>query len=322
MAEIVTLDDDDDDEPFLCTSLSSNGNTKRTPISVEHYSAQRDLNLAIMSSFCSTKHPNNFIDLSQENQTISHNVDDYDDTIDFDVRVLNFKPRSSSKKRAREKGQSSKSNTNPEFLCEICFDPKHKDESFSINGCSHCYCKDCMANYVRSKLHDNVSQISCPVPECKGFLEPHDCRSILPPEVFDRWGNALCEALILGSQKFYCPYKDCSVMLIDDGGVVVRESECPNCRRLFCAQCKVPWHGGIECVEFQKLHKDEREREDIMLMKLAKNKHWRRCPKCRVFVERTEGCRFMKCRCGASFCYGCGTQKISTATHYCDFCKG
>ncbi|WCJ42877.1 RING/U-box superfamily protein [Euphorbia peplus] len=304
MAEIVNLDDiidvnDDDDEPFLCTPLSSKGNTKRTPISVENYTAERDLNLAIMASLSSTKDPKNLVDLSDENHTVFYNVDDYDDNLDFDVQVvLPFKPLSSAKKRARENGQSSKSNAadQPDFLCEICFDPKPKDESFSINGCSHSYCKDCMANYVGSKLQDNISQISCPVPKCSGSLEPYDCRSILPPEVFDRWGNALCEALILGSQKFYCPYKDCSVMLVDDGSVVVRESECPNCRRMFCAQCKVPWHGEIECVEFQKLHKDEREREDIMLMKLAKNKKWTRCPNCRIFVEKTWGCNYMKCR--------------------------
>ncbi|KAF9613654.1 hypothetical protein IFM89_009542 [Coptis chinensis] len=27
-------------------------------------------------------------------------------------------------------------------------------------------------------------------------------------------------------------------LLIDDEGVVVKESECPHCRRMFCAQCK------------------------------------------------------------------------------------
>ncbi|WCJ42872.1 RING/U-box superfamily protein [Euphorbia peplus] len=192
----------------------------------------------------------------------------------------------------------------PEFLCEICFDPKPKDDSFSIKGCSHSYCKSCMANFIGSKLQENISKITCPVPKCCGFLEPEDCRPILPSEVFDRWGDALCEALILGSQKFYCPYKDCSLMLVDDGSEVVRESECPNCRRLFCAQCRVPWHAEIECAEFQTLHKDERDNKDIMLMKLAKNKLWTRCPSCRIFVERTQGCDNMTCRCGTSFNYG------------------
>lgn len=86
---------------------------------------------------------------------------------------------------------------------------------------------------------------------------------ILPPDVFDKWGSALCESQILASEKFYCPFKDCSALMIDDGGGgggggAVVEAECPNCNRLFCARCKVPWHPGIQCSEFQKLNKDER----------------------------------------------------------------
>ena len=39
-----------------------------------------------------------------------------------------------------------------------------------------------------------------------------------------------------------------------------------------------------------------KEREDVMLMKLAMDKKWARCPRCRFVVERTQGCRFIKCR--------------------------
>uniref|UniRef100_A0A803KQW1 RBR-type E3 ubiquitin transferase n=1 Tax=Chenopodium quinoa TaxID=63459 RepID=A0A803KQW1_CHEQI len=84
--------------------------------------------------------------------------------------------------------------------------------------------------------------------------------------------------------------------MVDDGGVEVRESECPSCRRLFCARCQVPWHDGVSCEEFLELGKDEREKEDIMVMKLAKDKSWRRCPNCKIFVEKTEGCLHMTCR--------------------------
>lgn len=142
-----------------------------------------------------------------------------------------------------------------------------------------------------------ISSIKCPVPDCKGSLDLEYCRPILPPEVFEKWGSTLCEAMIVGSQRFYCPFKDCSAMLIDDGTEeVVRESECPNCNRMFCAQCKVPWHTGIGCTEFQKLNKDEREKEDIMFMNIAKNNQWRRCPNCRIYVEKWTGCDYIYCR--------------------------
>ncbi|CAN1320882.1 E3 ubiquitin-protein ligase RSL1 [Linum perenne] len=140
-----------------------------------------------------------------------------------------------------------------------------------------------MAKYVASKLQDNLSSINCPVSGCDG-------------EVFDRWGKALCEALILGAHKFYCPFKDCSAMLVDDGSEVVTQAECPYCCRLFCARCRVPWHSEIDCNKFQRLHKDERGREDIMLINLAGKNLWRRCPNCKFYVERTHGCRYIKCR--------------------------
>ncbi|KAI4335153.1 hypothetical protein L6164_013825 [Bauhinia variegata] len=307
-----------DVESFYFTPISNKGTNQSNAISVEQYADHRDLNLAIMDSLGKTKPtPETLIDLS-------------DGEDDDEVRILKFKPEKTPFGKRRnsrnpfvndasfsEKGESSNS---PPFVCEICTETKTVKESFSISGCSHAYCTECITMYVASRLQENIINIRCPVSECKGLLEPHDCRSILPPEVFDRWGNAMCEAVILASEKFYCPFKDCSALLIDDGNEVVKESECPNCKRFFCAQCKVPWHSGMDCTEFQKLNKDEREMEDILLMELAHNKKWRRCPKCKFYVEKSEGCMYMKCRCGVAFCYSCGTL-ATTSSHYCSKCR-
>ncbi|KAL5572285.1 hypothetical protein UlMin_021882 [Ulmus minor] len=279
------------------------GTNKSNPISVEQY----------------TPIKRNFIDLSQEN---------FDDD-DVEVQVLWLKsPNTCHSNRRKpfadpsvtETGQSSNSNNYPPFACEICAEDKSANESFSVQGCDHAYCTDCVIRYVDSKLQDNITNIRCPVSGCKGLLEPDHCRLILPQEVFDRWGSALCEAFILDSEKFYCPFKDCSALMIDDGKEIIKESECPNCKRLFCAQCKVPWHTEFDCGEFQNLNKDERENEDIMLIKLAEKHRWRRCPNCRFYVEKSTGCLFMLCRCGVAFCYGCGMINKSK-NHYCDNCR-
>ncbi|KIO18127.1 hypothetical protein M407DRAFT_84272 [Tulasnella calospora MUT 4182] len=42
---------------------------------------------------------------------------------------------------------------------------------------------------------------------------------------------------------------------------------------------------------------------DLALRKLAKKLQWRRCPQCRIVVERNEGCKHMTCRCGHQFCF-------------------
>ncbi|KAM5547113.1 E3 ubiquitin-protein ligase RSL1-like [Rosa sericea] len=235
-----------------------------------------------------------------------------------EIRVCKSKPSSSNNATA-EVGS---------FVCEICVEPKSVLDSFGIKDCSHAYCSDCVVSYVSSKLQDNVTTIGCPVPDCRGSLEPEHCLSILPPELFFRWGKALCEAVFADSDDycriFYCPFKDCSAMLIDDGVEevdLVRESECPHCWRLFCARCRAPWHADIDCEEFQELNKDERRKEDFMLIQLAKDKKWRRCPKCRFYVERSEGCKFMKCRCRTAFCYRCGRILSKNHGHFCPSCE-
>ncbi|XP_057806590.1 E3 ubiquitin-protein ligase RSL1 [Salvia miltiorrhiza] len=289
----ITDDDDDDDVSILYSTPPpfKSGATKSEAISVDDYRTR------------SAK----IIDLSE-----------FDDVVEI--------PASSYTKRRRfYKGESSNSKRDDvvlrlSFTCEICADEKPVSDSFGVLGCDHCYCTRCVSNYVAAKLQENITAVGCPVPGCAGFLEPQHCRTILPKEVFERWGDALCEALILGAEKFYCPYKDCSALLIDDGSQKVVQSECPECRRLFCAPCKAAWHSGIQCSEFQQLRADERSNEDIMLLNLAKNKKWIRCPSCRFYVSKSEGCLYMRCRCGYSFCYNCGAQ-MEKHLHYCKKCR-
>ncbi|GKD21872.1 zinc finger, C6HC-type containing protein [Tanacetum coccineum] len=197
----------------------------------------------------------------------------------------------------------------PERYCDICTDRKTESEMFrNTNVCGHMFCFDCIREHVAVKIKENMVNVRCPDPSCKGLIRPEVCRFFVPREVIIRWEKALCESMIIGSQKFYCPFKDCSALLVDDGGLSVTSSECPNCNRLFCAQCKVAWHAGIDCRQFQMVIKGEIDPTDIWLMNLAKTKNWRRCPKCSFYVEKTEGCLHISCRCGYQFCYGCGME--------------
>ncbi|KAJ7962714.1 RBR-type E3 ubiquitin transferase [Quillaja saponaria] len=205
-----------------------------------------------------------------------------------------------------EVGESS------QIFCEICVESKRNDQMFKNDKCVHSFCSDCITKHVAAKIQDSITQVSCPCLDCKSVLELDACRSMVPKELLDRWDDALCEAFILTIPKVYCPFKDCAAMLVDDNeGEVIRESECPFCHKLFCARCNVPWHPGLECEEFQKMNEDERRSEDLVKA-LASEKKWKRCPQCKYYVEKTQGCLHITCRCKFQFCYGCGEQWTET----------
>ncbi|KAF9616150.1 hypothetical protein IFM89_028616 [Coptis chinensis] len=281
----------DDSYYFL---VLSDSNEEIFPISDEKYAEELQLQEALMSSVLATR-------LSFEA---------LDDEVVATQLSFKLSENDMSKKQRIQQvtdGSVGESSSNTKWFCEICMEGKLKEEMFEKNKCSHFFCSDCISKHIATKIHENINTIQCPELNCKIVFEPENCRSFIPDEVFDRWTNALCESyFILESQKFYCPFKDCSALLVDDGGEVVRESECPICRRLFCAQCMIPWHSDISCEDYQNLDVNERGRDDRMVIELAKKKNWRRCPSCKFLVEKTDGCLHINCRCGFQFCYGCG----------------
>ncbi len=48
------------------------------------------------------------------------------------------------------------------------------------------------------------------------------------------------------------------------------------------------------------------DKNDEKFVDFAKGAKFKQCPKCKYWVERNEGCSFMTCKCGQTFCYTCG----------------
>ncbi|CAI9267635.1 unnamed protein product [Lactuca saligna] len=120
-----------------------------------------------------------------------------------------------------------------ERICGICLDSKALPEIFSnAKVCGHLFCSACISQYVSVKIKENIAKVKCPDPMCKGLIGPEVCRDIVPKEVLERWEDALCESMIMATQKFYCPFKDCSAMLVDDGGVAVTSALMPKLQQI------------------------------------------------------------------------------------------
>eukprot|EP00262_Sarcandra_glabra_P000216 TRINITY_DN10297_c0_g2_i1.p1 TRINITY_DN10297_c0_g2~~TRINITY_DN10297_c0_g2_i1.p1 ORF type:complete len:509 (+),score=62.23 TRINITY_DN10297_c0_g2_i1:306-1832(+) len=201
--------------------------------------------------------------------------------------------------------------------CPICCEEKLPSEMITIT-CCHKFCSQCMIMYVDGKLQTSQIPIRCPQVRCKYNISASECKSFLPVTCHRSLEKALVEADILDSEKMYCPFPNCSVLLNPRHCISTRASsstqqdngcvECPECRRFICVDCRVPWHSSMTCEEYQNLPAEERDLGDITLHRLAQNKKWRRCQQCRRMIELTQGCYHMTCWCGHEFCYSCGAE--------------
>ncbi|BAT87646.1 hypothetical protein LR48_Vigan09g186200 [Vigna angularis] len=201
--------------------------------------------------------------------------------------------------------------------CSICCDDKPVLIMITLK-CSHTFCSHCLRAYADGKVQSSQVPIKCPQPGCKYCISATECRSFLPFTSFESLEKAVSQANIDNSDRIYCPFPNCSVLLDSHECLSARTSsssqsdnsciECPVCKRFICVDCKVPWHSSMNCVEFQNLPEDERDASDISLHRLAQNKRWKRCQQCRTVIELTQGCYHMTCWCGHEFCYSCGAE--------------
>ncbi|KAL0368894.1 UNVERIFIED_CONTAM: putative E3 ubiquitin-protein ligase [Sesamum calycinum] len=202
----------------------------------------------------------------------------------------------------------NKPENSSQSFCDICLENKESWQMFTNDKCPHSFCYDCTTSHIVTKIQDKLKEISCPAINCKATLNFDACRLMIPEDTLVQWDELLCMSLIPESQKLYCPFRDCLALLVNDSGEVIRKIKCLICKRSFCAECRVPWHSEFTCKEFQKLYAKRGGKDDKIVKQLAKKKNWQKCPKCKIYVEKTEGCVHMTCRCKYEFCYRCGAK--------------
>ncbi|KAH6756935.1 RING/U-box superfamily protein [Perilla frutescens var. hirtella] len=201
--------------------------------------------------------------------------------------------------------------------CSICCEEMLSSMMITIK-CSHKFCSHCMKTYAEGKIQCSQVPIICPQLGCKYCISAPECSLFLPVTSYESLERALEEANVLKSNRIYCPYPSCSVLLDPHDCLSTRASsssqsdnscvECPVCQRFICVDCEVPWHSSMTCEEYQNLPLEERDASDLTLHRLARNKRWRRCEQCRRMIELTHGCYHMTCWCGNEFCYSCGAD--------------
>ena len=111
-------------------------------------------------------------------------------------------------------------------------------------------------------------------------------------------------AEIEATNKMYCP--TCSTFInLDLIDLTFANDLEGRCGTMLCMQCKTSAHPGLTCQH----NKGAKSVSDELVLKLALENSWKRCPSCETLIELRSGCNHMTCAsCRHEFCYICLRQ--------------
>ena len=238
--------------------------------------------------------------------------DDYnDDDMDEDIRNMMNKYRNKFNNNYYEdynyKYESAKE-------CGVCMETIESKDIPKIKlPCKHYFCIDCWKEYLKEKINNaNVYKLTCMQSKCNYILEEKFIKAILDQDVdlqqkYDKFLNR--KKLMDSNKKIkFCPFPDC------DGYAEKKFKKYVKCNNghEFCFECGAAPHGLKACSKI--IDKGFEEWKSHTLVK--------RCPNCKFWTEKNEGCNHMTCsQCRFQWCWVC--EKECVAGHY-EFgpCKG
>lgn len=190
-------------------------------------------------------------------------------------------------------------------FCPVCLESK---TTIPLPCCALPVCEDCLKLYVSSQVRMAKSYVSCPSPDCTGYLEEGLLLSVLTNEEVARYRYFL-ELSQLDSSTKPCP--QCSRFTSLKTQAPTRSEhkykiQCESCQFLWCFKCHAPWHNGLKCREYRKGDKLLRTWASVIE---HGQRNAQKCPQCKIHIQRTEGCDHMTCtQCNTNFCYRCGER--------------
>ena len=193
--------------------------------------------------------------------------------------------------------------------CGICGEEiEYSDRKKVMQPCKHYFCIDCWYEYLKEKINNaNVFKINCMMHECAFSLSEHFVKSIIAQNtnLLQKYDKFLTRKKLMESNKKikFCPFPDC------DGYAEKKNRKetiviC-NFGHEFCFNCGNKPHPNKKCSEI--IDKDFERWKSSRTVK--------RCPHCKFWTEKNEGCNHMTCiQCKFQWCWLC--QKECLLGHY------
>jgi RNA recognition motif-containing protein len=189
--------------------------------------------------------------------------------------------------------------------CPVCYD--NIDQSYRL-GCGHAYCHGCLNHFLLTASDTKKFPLSCvgdegtcgvpiPIPVIQRFLLPVQVKRLLEVSFLDHLGR--------NPGKFrYCATPDCPEIhsLESDSGDGI--FQCRSCFVTICVSCGED-HDGFSCEEW-KIHRDPGTRERLLENWAEGSEDVKKCPTCKILIEKNGGCNHMTCpKCASHICWRC-----------------
>uniref|UniRef100_A0A8C4UA56 E3 ubiquitin-protein ligase RNF217 n=1 Tax=Falco tinnunculus TaxID=100819 RepID=A0A8C4UA56_FALTI len=193
--------------------------------------------------------------------------------------------------------------------CRVCLEEKPIKP---LSCCKKAVCDECLKRYLSSQVQLGQADIKCPITECSEHLDETTILYNLPHDDIIKYKYFLELSRIDSSTK-PCPQCKHFTTFRRRGHIPTPAKlenkykiQCPSCQFVWCFKCHSPWHEGVNCKEYKK--------GDKLLRHWANEiehgqRNAQKCPKCKIHIQRTEGCDHMTCsQCNTNFCYRCGER--------------
>jgi hypothetical protein len=181
----------------------------------------------------------------------------------------------------------------PDRICVACFDnvvlyrggaaTSSTAPTFGVRfKCGHYCCEDCVPRWVETALKDrSLMPLKCG--QCNDLVDTtcREFRDILErfSKMHDSDLSSEFEMAELVSQlrnPVFCPKRGCGAAF--ESPVFPEDrprpsnwfvSQCETCNTPICLQCRVKFHRGYTCQEYQQIPAEDRNPEDLELYRLA-----------------------------------------------------
>ncbi|XP_067935622.1 E3 ubiquitin-protein ligase RNF217-like [Watersipora subatra] len=190
--------------------------------------------------------------------------------------------------------------------CQVCMT---RVNASSRACCGQMVCDFCMMQYMKQKIEDGLVHMICPASDCSQPVSRDEiiCR-LIDDVVLEKYHRFVVNANADPNKKT-CP--SCCIITtleVETFTKMGHQVVCDQCGFCWCFECHAPKHDGVKCKENIKGLK--------ALVKWSKSqsngqRNARRCPKCKLLIQRSGGCDHMQCtRCKTHFCYACGGRQM------------